>query len=479
MKHLVLIILVLTSSLASAYVPRAFVNLFEWKWADIGKECRQVLAPLGYTAVQVSPPNEHLVAQGFPWYQRYQPVSYKLQSRSGTEEEFVRMVKDCRSAGVEVYVDAVINHMTAVFVDVPQFRGSAGSSFGHYTYPGIYSYDDFHHCQMNDGDEIRNYGNRFEVQSCELGNLADLKTESPLVRRTLVEYLRKLVSIGVTGFRIDAAKHIPASDLEAILGPFNRFYVYQEVIGSDAEPIQPREYLGTGAVTEFKFTGHVSSFFQTGKLSWFNNNKPLGEAWGYLPSNRSVVFVDNHDTQRMPGLLSHKQKEKYKLASVFMLAWPYGYPQVMSSFAFDDPRSGPPADERGQTKQVTCLPEGQRLGPSSGWVCEHRWRAIAAMVEFRRITAEEPRITDWWSNDHSQIAFGRGNKGFVVINNEATRLERMLKTSLPPGRYCNVLKASLRENGCAGNLVTVGPLGEVTVSLNSFDALALHLGSRL
>ncbi|MEI2690226.1 MAG: hypothetical protein V9H69_11165 [Anaerolineae bacterium] len=37
-----------------------FVHLFEWRWADIEKECT-FLAAKGFTGVQVSPPNEHLV----------------------------------------------------------------------------------------------------------------------------------------------------------------------------------------------------------------------------------------------------------------------------------------------------------------------------------------------------------------------------------------------------------------------------------
>ena len=46
------------------------INLFEWKWTDIAKECEIFLGPNGYAGVQVSPPNEHaLVEHPFrPWY---------------------------------------------------------------------------------------------------------------------------------------------------------------------------------------------------------------------------------------------------------------------------------------------------------------------------------------------------------------------------------------------------------------------------
>jgi alpha-amylase len=57
--------------------------------------------------MQVSPPNEHTILPDdiystvpYPWWQRYQPVSYKLYSRSGTEQQFIDMVHRCNKVGV-------------------------------------------------------------------------------------------------------------------------------------------------------------------------------------------------------------------------------------------------------------------------------------------------------------------------------------------------------------------------------------------
>ena len=77
-----------------------FVHLFEWPWNDIAQECEDFLGPKGYFAVQVSPPNEHRLLLGRPWYERYQPVSYQLTSRSGTRQEFIQMIQRCHRAGV-------------------------------------------------------------------------------------------------------------------------------------------------------------------------------------------------------------------------------------------------------------------------------------------------------------------------------------------------------------------------------------------
>jgi alpha-amylase len=96
-------------------------NLFEWNWPSVANECTTVLGPKGYGGVQVAPPQDSVkrtqLGNGsdtilHPWWEVYQPVDYNLTSRMGTEDQFKAMVATCRKAGVKVYVDAVINHMT-------------------------------------------------------------------------------------------------------------------------------------------------------------------------------------------------------------------------------------------------------------------------------------------------------------------------------------------------------------------------------
>ena len=50
---------------------QVIVHLFEWSWEAIARECEEVLAPMGYCGVQVSPPNEHI--QGDAWWVRLSP----------------------------------------------------------------------------------------------------------------------------------------------------------------------------------------------------------------------------------------------------------------------------------------------------------------------------------------------------------------------------------------------------------------------
>lgn len=486
-----------TSAQAQTSPRTAFVHLFEWKWTDIAKECETYLGPKGFAAVQVSPPNEHnWVSSGdgapYPWWMRYQPVGYSLdRSRSGTRAEFQDMVNRCNAAGVGIYVDAVINHMSGGNGGT----SSAGRSWSHHNYPGLYGSFDFHHPVCTVGD----YGNASNVQNCELSGLQDLNTGSGDVRGKISDYLVGLVNMGVKGFRVDAAKHISPQDLGAIIDSVNsrtgsnKPFWFLEVIGAPREAVQPDQYFGLGnnqvTVTEFAYGKELhGKFAGGGKLA---DLQSFGPTWNLMPSSKAVAFVDNHDKQRGHGgggsYITYHYGSTYDLANVFMLAWPYGYPALMSSYGFTqgskyDTSYGPPHYSDGATKGPW---DGNPASPAcfnqsvGGWVCEHRWRGIGNMVGFRNATVDNWFVSDWWTNGNNQIAFGRGNKGFVVINKEGSALTRSFKTSLPAGQYCDVISGDFSNGNCSGNVVTVDAGGYAMMSAPANGAAAIHVNARM
>ena len=108
--RLPLFLFVFLSAQISLSAPRTvFVQLFEWPWREIAKECENYLGPAGFSAVQVSPPHEHIVWQKNPWWERYQVVSYKISSRGGNESDFKEMIQRCHNSGVDVYVLSLIH----------------------------------------------------------------------------------------------------------------------------------------------------------------------------------------------------------------------------------------------------------------------------------------------------------------------------------------------------------------------------------
>ena len=129
---------------------------------------------------------EHI--QGSAWWTRYQPVSYKLVSRSGNETQFADMVSRCEKSGVAIIADAVINHMAA-----GSGTGTAGSSYGNREY-SIYSQNDFHHLDSNSGAncEVNDYNDKHNVQYCDLVGLPDLATGSEYVQNTIAGYVNNV-----------------------------------------------------------------------------------------------------------------------------------------------------------------------------------------------------------------------------------------------------------------------------------------------
>ncbi|MCO8274312.1 alpha-amylase family glycosyl hydrolase [Actinoplanes sp. TRM 88003] len=443
----------------------AIVHLFEWPWASVASECTNVLGPKGFGGVQVSPPQEHVVlpSAGYPWWQDYQPVSYQLVTRRGDRAAFANMVSTCHAAGVKIYVDAVINHMAG---GASTGTGSAGTSYSHYSYPAVpFGNDDFHHCGRNGNDDIANWGDRWEIQNCELVDLSDLKTESSYVRGKLVAYLNDLISLGVDGFRVDAAKHMPVADLQAIYGQLNgNPYFFQETIEGGAGEPSPTEYTGIGDVTEFRYGDVVGNAFRDGNLQNLQNLP----SQMLLSSGDAVAFIDNHDTQRNGrAKLTYKDGTNYALAEAFMLAYPYGTPAVMSSFTFSNPEAGPPATSNGTTTAVNC---------SSGWACEHRWRTTANLVGFHNAAAGTG-LTNWWSNGGNQIGFGRGSNAYAVFNRGGS-LNRTFSTSLPAGTYCDVANGDFANGACTGTAYTVNASGQFTATVPANGMLALHINAR-
>nr|CAH7722333.1 unnamed protein product [Callosobruchus chinensis] len=351
--------------------------MFEWHWDDIASECENFLGPKGFAGVQISPPSENVVVGNRPWWERYQPLGYDLTTRSGDESSLASMISRCNKAGVRIYPDLVINHMAA--------QGSGGTG-GHdcdptsRSYPSVpYGNDNFHKsCPIN------NYNDPAEVRNCELVSLPDLDQSQQYVRDKIVGYMNHLVELGVAGFRVDAAKHIWPKDLEAIYGSVknlnseffpegSRPFYYQEVIDFGGDAVKREEYIGFGNVLEFRHGCELSKAF--GGSNQLKNLENWGTGWGLLQPHDSVVFIDNHDTQRSgsggANILCYKRPKEYKMAAAFMLAHPYETTKLFSGYSYDSNDQGPPG-----SGGSSC---------SDGWVCEHRWSQIANMVEFRNV----------------------------------------------------------------------------------------------
>jgi alpha-amylase len=91
------------------------------------------------------------------------------------------------------------------------------------------------------------------------------------------------------------------------------------------------------------------------------------------------------------------------------------------------------------------------------------------MVGWRTVVGDAPQVDGWSEGD--AVAFGRGDRGFVVVNAGDEELRTTLATSLPDGEYCDVLST----DDCAASAVRDGT---ITIVVPPRSAQAWDVSSR-
>ena len=438
------------------------VTAFQQNWRSIAKECKQTYGPEGVSYVQVSPPEDHI--KGKAWWTSYQPVSYNLNSKLGTEDEFKNMITTCKAAKVGIIVDAVINHMTGA--DNKDTVGVGGSKYdaANQSYPDAgYTKDDFHQIDK----DIYTYSDAQVVWNYRLVGLLDLDTSKPHVQQTLGNYFAKLLKMGVAGFRVDAVKHIAPNEMKAIkkaaaeasgIKPENIWWM-QETIGDSngAKENQPDKYVGTGEVDEFEYSYRLRNYF-SGSI---DNLKHITDS--LIPNKSAAIFVTNWDTERdnATSVLTYKDGKLYELANAFMLSYPYGTPNIYSGYKFSERDEGAPFATETSVPDASC-------GKDSKWQCTQRWTSIRGMIGFYN-AVKGTKVTKWQDDESNNIAFSRGNKGFFAINNDDKQNNVSYNTDLPDGEYCNVYASK----NCEKTVTVSG--GKVETTIPAHSAVALHI----
>ncbi|KAG8907312.1 hypothetical protein FRB99_004761 [Tulasnella sp. 403] len=447
---------------------RVIAQMFQWNWDSIAAECEAFLGPAGYGYIEVGSPIEHVNGTG--WFTPYQPVSYKIISKFGNRDQFASMVRRCRDAGVGVIVDTIFNHMTGGGDNVT--AAIAGSTYTHYNYTGIYDYNNFHHC-TTPGSNINDWNDQYQLWNCQVFGLADLDTSQEYVRNTLAAYANDLISMGVAGLRLDAAKSIDPREMTQILSKLSSsVYITQEAPNS----ANFRDIIKNGDYQEFRIVGDLDTAFRGDSLAPLM--KIPSDNW-YAPSDKAVAFVINHDRERLSGLTYKDTNNIYTLAHVWLLGYNYGTPEVFSGYSWTDANVEGPNGLYG-----TCKDDGGE----NGWLCQHRWPAVAGMVGFNNevqgtdvnsVTMGFTQIADWIPfsiPSNKLVGWGRGNKGFVAINNSDKVWKANFKTQLPDGTYCEVLHGRrTSDDACPAQSITVKG-GSFNIDIPQRDAIAIHTG---
>jgi alpha-amylase len=276
-----------SSRARAADQPVAIFHAFHQRFSDIEKfVC--ALSGQGYSHVQI-PPAQKSSNKGPEWFYRYQPVDFRTIEGPGGEgeAELSSLISKAHACNMKVIADVVFNQMTSD----PAFSGLD-------KFPGLDKADFHDRCGAKCGTDCKiNYddGDNDSEISCWLnGDLPDVAQEHDRVRKVQKQHLKKLLDLGIDGFRFDAAKHMKAEYVDEYVDFIDDLskgnaWNYLEVIPDRGTKLTFYNWIA--AVTDFELYNTLTNAFKaSGSL------KSLRPASAFDDS-RSVTFGSNHDTR--------------------------------------------------------------------------------------------------------------------------------------------------------------------------------------
>ena len=417
----------------SATNTETILHVWSWNFPTIAENMKQI-ADAGFTMLQTSPVNACFSPEGGNikildenegnWYHYYQPTDWTIGNNIvGTESEMRAMLDSAKKYDIRVLVDVLPNH-TAFNIDLvtDEFYAAVGGRekmFHTYGLEGIVDYNDRTQCTHQG-----------------VGGLPDVNTENPLFQKYYMQFVNKLVEMGVRGFRYDTAKHIGVHsdplDTEAgvtendfwdvatgrkeVLGvslaiPYDSLFVYGEVLQDKNVPEDEyASYFGQTASTY----GHVlrevlakRSAKDIDLLDWYHRAAPE-----YL-----TTWVESHDTYCNANESAGLTDAQIRTGWVFLTARQNGTPLFYSR-----PMNSTRENYFGDNL----------LGARGNDEFFHP--EVVAVNKFRQ--SMEGQVEDVQiAEDGEVIVVNRGDKGAAVINFALESNDVALATSLPDGEY--------------------------------------------
>jgi len=413
------------------------LHVWSWNFPTIAENLKTI-ADAGFTMLQTSPVNACFSPEGGNirildekegnWYHYYQPTDWTIGNNIlGTEEEMQVMLDSAKKYNIRVLVDVLPNH-TAFDIDLvsDEFYAAVGGREKMFHTNGLKG--------------INNYSDRTECTHQGVGGLPDVNTENPHFQKYYMEFVNKLVKMGVRGFRYDTAKHIGVHsdplDVEAgvtendfwdvatgrkkVLGvslaiPYDSLFVYGEVLQDKGVPED--EYAGYFGQTASSY-GHVlrevlakRSAKDIDIVSWYHSAAPE-----YL-----TTWVESHDTYCNANESAGLTDAQIRTAWVFLTARQNGTPLF-----FSRPMNSTRDNFFGDNL----------LGARGNDEFFHP--EVVAVNKFRQ--AMEDQVEDIRvSEDGKVVSVNRGNKGVAIVNFSLDQTPVELPTGLADGTYTDVV----------------------------------------
>ena len=421
------------------------VILHAWSWSfDTIAANMKDIAEAGYAYVQTSPANTCFVGEDGgmalfsqpgdtvkgKWYYYYQPTDWKIGNYLlGSRDQFKSMMDSAAKYNVKVIVDVLPNHTA---VDHTAVLPSLDEAVG--------GHDKLFHA--NGFTPIRDYNDRYECTTGEMGGLPDVNTENPDFQHYYMTYVNDLLSLGVKGFRYDTAKHIglPSDPLDSLATrnnfwdvatgredvkglrlavPADSLFIYGEVLqDKNVKETEYAEYMDLTASAYGHALRNVlgnSDFKADSLLNWHHP----------VDGKHLVTWVESHDTYANEHESAGLTDEQIRMGWVFLTARQNGTPLFFSRPA-------------GSTRENYW--GNNRVGARGNDEFKHP--EVVAVNKFRRDMKGQPETISA-TNNGAVIEVSRGTAGAAIINitGENQTVEN-LATSLPDGEFTDAVNGN-------------------------------------
>lgn len=410
--------------------------LHAWSWSfDTIAANMPVIAKAGYDYVQTSPAQACFVGENGglalfsepgdsvsgKWYYYYQPTDWTIGNyMMGDRNAFKAMCDSAYKYGVKVIVDVVPNH-TAVD-DSAVLPGLDNAVGGH---GNLYHANGF--------TPIKQWNDRYECTTGEMGGLKDVNTENPDFQYYYLQYINDLINLGARGFRYDTAKHIglPSDPLDlksarnnfwdvvtgreavrglSLLMP-DSIYIYGEVLQD--KNVKETEYAEYIDQTASSYGHALREIIARGSTSV----KEISDWHHPVDPGKLVTWIESHDTYCNDHESATMTDEQIRVGWVIVASRDSGRPLFYNRPA-------------GSTRQNYW--GNNRVGPRGNDEFQHP--EVIAVNYFRKRMSGYPEAI-YLSEKGDVVEIARGNAGASLVNISNDKVKVKMSSSLPDGKY--------------------------------------------
>ena len=282
------------------------LHCFSWNIDNIISYLPQI-AEAGFSSIQTSPlqPQLDYYQNGNwkdQWWKLYQPMGFTVaddnQNVLGSKDDLKRLCEEADKYGINVIVDAVLNHL------------GGGNSEQLNSNVKNYESEIYNQNLIHTGVGFVDDSSAYKVIKGYQGGFPDIQTENQIVQDAALDMLKEYVDLGVDGFRFDAAKHIETpSDTEELRSDYwdyvldntslyaeekynKNIYYYGEILNTPGNSRSFSWYTDLFSITDNRTGNNIRGAVNSKNVSQAASDVYLtGE-----DSDKLVLWAESHDT---------------------------------------------------------------------------------------------------------------------------------------------------------------------------------------